>query len=100
MDWQSLLIGNLIGGGITLIVSALFYLLAANGLKKEAARLRHLNVSLAHLLHNAGMIKIKEFDRETGEPIRWSIGSQVELGWRVEAPSEDAGEQESSEARG
>jgi hypothetical protein len=99
MDWESVLIGNLIGGGISLAVSTLFYVLAARGLKEEAAHLRRLNISLIHLLQNAGVIEVKEFDRETGEPIRWSVGSQVELRWRVDAPSEETGQEESNEER-
>ncbi len=67
MDWESLLVGNLIGGGITLAVSTLFYVLAARGLKEEAARLRRLNISLIHLLHNAGVIEVK--DSPYAEPL-------------------------------
>jgi hypothetical protein len=90
MDWEALLVGNLIGGGITLAVSTLFYVLAARGLQREAAHLRRLNISLVHLLHNAGVVEVKEFDQVTGEPRRWSVGSQVDLRWGVEAPSEEA----------
>ena len=50
MDWVSLLVGNVIGGGITLAVSTVFYMLAAKGLKKEADDLRRLNLMLIYLL--------------------------------------------------
>jgi hypothetical protein len=99
MDWESVLIGNRIGGGISLAVSTLFYVLAARGLKEEAAHLRRLNILLIHLLHNAGVIEVKKFDRETGELIRWSVGGQVELRWQVEAPTEETSQEESNEGR-
>lgn len=46
------------------------------------------------------MIEVKEFNRETGEPIRWSVGNQVDLRWWVQAPSEETSQEDSNEERG
>ncbi len=87
MDWLSIAFGS----GIALAVSWFFYMLAARDLRREAADLRRLNIALIHLLNNAGVIEVTEFDPETGAPIRWSVGSQVTARWNVEAAPEDEG---------
>ena len=50
MDWISVLIG----GAITLLVSGVFYVLAARDLKKEASELRRYNRLLVELLDEYG----------------------------------------------
>ena len=86
MDWLSIAIG----GGITLSASWLFYILAARDLRREAADLRRLNIALIHLLNNAGVVEVEEFDPLTGIPLRWSVVGEVAARWNVEAAPEDA----------
>jgi len=89
MDWSSLLLGALIGGIVSFVISYVFYVAASKDLKREAADLRKLTISLIHLLNNAGVIEVKEFDPETGAPIKWSVSSHLQLVWRTEANSPD-----------
>jgi hypothetical protein len=93
------LVGNVIGGGITLAVSIVFYMLVAKGLKREADDLRRLNLTLVYLLDGAGVIEVKEWDRKTGEPKRWRVTQKLETLWQVEASLEDSEEDESNEER-
>ena len=96
MDWLSIAIG----GGITLSASWLFYILAARDLRREAADLRRLNIALIHLLNNAVVIEVEEFDPLTGVPIRWSVGREVVARWNAEAaPEEDREGDEGVEER-
>jgi hypothetical protein len=77
-----------IGSVISVIISTVFYVLASRGLKKEAAELRKLTISLIHLLNNAGAVEVKEFDPDTGAPTKWSVSRDLSLRWRTEAPPE------------
>ena len=92
MDWLSVLIG----GAITLVVSGVFYGLAAKDLKHEARalrertveleeaveRTRHHLVSLGESLEEAGTTRLKK--GEDGEWLR-TVGRSVQLIWNVEA---------------
>src|SRR5215218_776039 len=64
MDWLSVLIG----GAITLVVSSVFYGLAARDLKREASELRQYTIMLINLLDDEGVINV-ERDAH-GNPIR------------------------------
>jgi len=85
VDWPSLLLGGAISLVASLVVAAVFYWLATRGLEREAADLRRLNLLLIYLLDGAGVIDVKEYDQETGEPKRWSVSKTVELVWRTQA---------------
>jgi hypothetical protein len=92
MDWLSVLIG----GVITLVVSSLFYGLAARDLKHEAKalrkrtieleeaieRTRHHIVSLGESLEEAGTTKLKK--NEDGEWLR-TVGKSIKILYNVEA---------------
>jgi hypothetical protein len=92
MDWLSVLIG----GVITLVVSSLFYGLAARDLKHEAKalrkrtieleeaieRTRHHIVSLGESLEEAGTTKLKK--NEDGEWLR-TVGKSIQILYNVEA---------------
>jgi hypothetical protein len=81
MDWPPLLLGS----AITLVVAAGFYWLASRDLKREAADLRRLNLLMIYLLDGAGIIDVKEYNKETGEPKRWSVDKTIEVLWRTKA---------------
>ena len=99
MDWLSVLIG----GVITLVVSSLFYGLAARDLKHEAKalrkrtieleeaieRTRHHIVSLGESLEEAGTTKLKK--NEDGEWLR-TVGKGIQILYNVEAnePTEES----------
>jgi len=92
VDWPSLLLGGAISLVASLLVSAWFYRLATRDLKREAADLkqaaadlRRLNLLLIHLLDGAGVIDVKEYDPQTGEPKRWRVHTSLKLLWRTEA---------------
>ena len=92
MDWLSVLIG----GVITLVVSSLFYGLAARDLKHEAKalrkrtieleeaieRTRHHIVSLGESLEEAGTTKLKK--NEDSEWLR-TVGKSIQILYNVEA---------------
>jgi hypothetical protein len=98
VDWLSVLIG----GAITLVVSGVFYGLAARDLKNEARalrkrtieleeaveRTRHHIVSLGESLEEAGTTRLKK--NEDGEWLR-TVGSSLQVLYNVEAnePSEE-----------
>ena len=92
MDWLSVLIG----GAITLVVSGLFYGLAARDLKHEAKALRersieleeaiertkHHIISLGESLEEAGTTRLKKGDE--GEWLR-TVGRSIRISYDVEA---------------
>ncbi len=98
MDWISVLIG----GAITLLVSSIFYGLAARDLKHEAKALRertieledaiertkHHIISLGESLEEAGTTKLKK--GEDGEWLR-TVGKSIQIIYNVEAnePTEE-----------
>lgn len=54
---SQIIASNLIGGGITLAVSVVFYVLAGKQLRKEAAELRRLSEMVLHSLEQAGLVQ-------------------------------------------
>lgn len=64
VDWA----GVLIGGGITLIVSLIFYIPSAISLKRETAKLRRHTTLILRGLEEAGLVEYNR-DGQTGEII-------------------------------
>ncbi len=86
MDWQSVIgtaAGVVLGGAITWWFSSR----TSRELRQEAERLRRLTITLTQILDGQGLIEVKEWDPETGEPKRWPVESSVQSGFRIEAPT-------------
>lgn len=86
MDWWSVaeIAAGVVAGGF---INWCFSRRASGELRKEAERLRQLTLKLTHILDGAGVIEVKEWDPETGEPARWPVGTSREIRYDVEAPT-------------
>ena len=79
--------GHSVQGIISAAISAYFARQSSQERTREAVELRRLTLMLMQILDGAGVIQVKEWDLETGEPRRWSVGTSREISHRVEAPT-------------
>jgi hypothetical protein len=63
IDWLDTLIGAVIGGVISLLVSLAFYVPAARSLEREAARLYDRTTLILRALEEAGLVKLTRDER-------------------------------------
>jgi hypothetical protein len=78
------LIVAVVAGGL---INWYFARRGSNELKREAERLHRLTLTLTQILAGQGLIEVKEWDPETGEPTRWSVGASIESSYNIESPT-------------
>ncbi len=86
MDWQTVIstaVGVVTGG----VISAYFAWQGSKEFRREAAKLRRLTLKLIQILDGAGIVEVKEWDPETGEPSKWPVGKSVEIRYDIESPT-------------
>src|SRR5215208_3248694 len=76
-----------LGGVISAAISYYFARQSSRELVREAEELRRLTLMLIQLLDAANAIEVKEWDPETGKPLKWSVGGSREFSYRIEAPT-------------
>jgi len=86
VDWISVFefVVALLAGGL---INWWFSRQSSKELVREPEKLRRLVVTLTQILDGQGIIEVKEWDPETGEPKKWSVGTSREIQWAVEAPT-------------
>lgn len=84
MDWQPVLSRavGVVAGGLFKEYSARQ---GSKELRQEADRLRRLTLKLIQVLDGAGIIEVKEWDSETGEPSKWPVGKSTVVRYNIGA---------------
>ena len=91
LDLQTVLLQTVlpivVGVGAGVLTSACFARQSSKKLEHEAEKLRTLTLMLLKILDGQGVIEVKEWDSDTGEPTRWSVGKSVSTTYTVDAPT-------------
>jgi hypothetical protein len=86
LDWQTVL-STVVGVGAGGLITAYFARKSSKKLEHEAKKLRTLTLMILQILDGQGVIEVKEWDFDTGEPTRWPVGKSVSTSYNVEAPT-------------
>jgi hypothetical protein len=86
VDWWNVveIAAGVVAGGM---INWYFSRRSSAELRNEAETLRQLTLKLTHILAGAGVIEVKEWDPETGEPKKWPVVTSRKVRYNVEAPT-------------
>ena len=106
VDWWTV-VPTAVGTGVGVVagglITAYFSWRGSKELRREAEKQRQVTLKVIQILDGTGLIEIKEWDPDTGEPIRWPVTSSRTIRWNVEAqdqPQEPEQEEAGVQDRG